>query len=192
MTNPLSTATPDNAMKPTPAEIDSGMPRSARATTPPVSANGTPLNTMAASFAEPNAQNNSAKMMASVTGTTTANRWLADDQAGLMTFQEIGELTLERCEILGAAKFAVWAERCGGRIDGNRISGAVASAVYAVECRDFAIRDNVVSDCGDVSPSQVVSVSTVPPSSGSSSQRSRSVSHVSSNSHGGSQATSSP
>ena len=78
-----------------------------------------------------------------------ANRWLADDQPGLITFQQVDNLTLERCEIRGAQKFAVWAERCGGRIDGNSITGAVASAVYAVECRDFAIRDNVVSDCGD-------------------------------------------
>jgi uncharacterized secreted repeat protein (TIGR03808 family) len=78
-----------------------------------------------------------------------ANRWVADDQPGLMTFQQVEDLTLERCEILGAQKFAVWAERCGGRVDGNTISGAVASAVYAVECRNFAIRDNVVSDCGD-------------------------------------------
>ena len=78
-----------------------------------------------------------------------ANRWLGDSQPGLMTFQEVQDLTLEGCEIRGAHKFAIWAERCGGRIDGNRISGAVSSAVYAVECRDFAIRDNVVSDCGD-------------------------------------------
>lgn len=78
-----------------------------------------------------------------------ANRWLADNQPGLVTFQQVEKLTLEGCEILGAQKFAVWAERCGGRIDGNTLSGAAASAVYAVECRDFAIRDNVVSDCGD-------------------------------------------
>ena len=78
-----------------------------------------------------------------------ANRWLGDNQPGLMTFQEVQDLTLEGCEIRGAHKFAIWAERCGGRIDANSISGAVASAVYAVECRNFAIRDNVVSDCGD-------------------------------------------
>lgn len=78
-----------------------------------------------------------------------ANRWLADDQQGLLTFQNVETLSLERCDIRGAQKFAVWAERCGGNIDGNAISGAAASAVYAVECRDLAIRDNVVSDCGD-------------------------------------------
>ena len=78
-----------------------------------------------------------------------ANRWLADSQPGLLTFQEVETLVLEGCEIRGAQKFAVWAERCGGRIENNGISGAAASAVYAVECRNFAIRDNVVSDCGD-------------------------------------------
>ncbi len=40
-TRPLSTATPKRAMKPTPAEIENGMPRKARAKTPPVVANGT-------------------------------------------------------------------------------------------------------------------------------------------------------
>lgn len=78
-----------------------------------------------------------------------ANRWLADNQPGLLNFQDVEGLTVERCEILGAQKYAIWAERCGGRIDGNAISGAVASAVYTVESREFAIRDNVVSDCGD-------------------------------------------
>ncbi len=54
------------------------MPRAASASTPPVSASGTPLNTIAASLTEPNAQNSSAKMIASVTGTTIARRWLAE------------------------------------------------------------------------------------------------------------------
>ena len=49
ITRPFSTATPDSAMKPTPAEIESGMSRSSSAATPPVSASGTPLNTSSAS-----------------------------------------------------------------------------------------------------------------------------------------------
>jgi len=77
------------------------------------------------------------------------NRWLADDQPGLMTFQQTAKLSIENCEILGAQKFAIWAERCAGRINDNAISGAAESAVYAVECRDFSIRDNEVADCGN-------------------------------------------
>ena len=55
ITTPLRTAIPDNAMKPTPAEIDSGIPRRSSANTPPVSASGTPVNTINVSLAEPKA-----------------------------------------------------------------------------------------------------------------------------------------
>ncbi len=45
ITRPLSTATPESAMKPTAAETDIGMPRSQSAATPPESASGTALKT---------------------------------------------------------------------------------------------------------------------------------------------------
>ena len=65
------------AQEPESAAFD-GMPRSASAATPPVRASGTPLNTITASLAEPNAMNNRPKMRTNVTGTTTASRWLAE------------------------------------------------------------------------------------------------------------------
>ena len=46
---------PDNAMKPTAAEIEKSIPRANKSKTPPTSAKGTPVNTIAASLAEPNA-----------------------------------------------------------------------------------------------------------------------------------------
>src|SRR3546814_17613285 len=48
ITTPLRTATPARAMKTTPAEIENGMPRKASAATPPLSARGTQVKTMAA------------------------------------------------------------------------------------------------------------------------------------------------
>ncbi len=78
ITSPLSTATPDSAMKPTAAEIDSGMPRSASATTPPLSANGMPENTSRPSFRLPNIMNSSVNTNASASGTTTCSRSVAD------------------------------------------------------------------------------------------------------------------
>ena len=42
-TSPLSTATPKSTMKPTPAEMEKGMPRRARASTPPMAAIGTAI-----------------------------------------------------------------------------------------------------------------------------------------------------
>ena len=61
ITRPLSTATPDKAMKPTAAETENGMPRSHSAATPPVSASGTALKTSRASRAEPSALNKQQK-----------------------------------------------------------------------------------------------------------------------------------
>jgi uncharacterized secreted repeat protein (TIGR03808 family) len=78
-----------------------------------------------------------------------ANRWLADDQPGLLTLRSVERLSIEQCDIRGAGKFAIWAERCGGTIAGNTVAGASASGIYAVESRNLAIRDNVVTDCGD-------------------------------------------
>ena len=78
ITSPFSTATPDSAIKPTPAEIENGIPRSHSASTPPVSASGTLLKTMAASLPEPKAMNSSPKIMISTTGTTTDNRLPAE------------------------------------------------------------------------------------------------------------------
>ena len=71
ITTPFSTATPESAMKPTAAEIENGMPRRMSAATPPVSASGTPVNTIAASVTEPKRTKSSAKISRSASGTTT-------------------------------------------------------------------------------------------------------------------------
>ena len=71
ITSPFSTATPDSAMKPTPAEIDNGMSRSHSASTPPVSASGTPLKTSSAVLHRAERENSrSPKISASAIGTT--------------------------------------------------------------------------------------------------------------------------
>jgi uncharacterized secreted repeat protein (TIGR03808 family) len=78
-----------------------------------------------------------------------ANRWLNDDQPGLLTLRDVPDLRIENCEIFGASKFAIWSERSSGRLSDNTISGAAESGIYAVECADFEIRSNHVSDCGN-------------------------------------------
>ncbi len=73
-TMPFSTATPDSEMKPTPAEIDSGMSRSQSISTPPVSASGTPLKISSESTTERNDRYSSKKIISSVSGTTSRSR----------------------------------------------------------------------------------------------------------------------
>ncbi|MFM2278618.1 MAG: hypothetical protein RLZZ444_849, partial [Pseudomonadota bacterium] len=50
-----------------------------------------------------------------------ANRWLADDQPGLLTFRDVDTLDLTDNEITGAARNALSLEKCGGRLGSNRI-----------------------------------------------------------------------
>jgi len=78
-----------------------------------------------------------------------ANRWIADDQQALLSFLDVADLTIDNCEIMGAGKVAVWAERCAGGLCDNMISGAAESGIYGVDNRDFEIRGNRVSDCGN-------------------------------------------
>jgi len=78
-----------------------------------------------------------------------ANRWLNDDQPGLLTLRDVPDLKIDNCEIMGASKFAIWSERSSGRISDNTISGAAESGIYAVEGSEFEIRSNKVTDCGN-------------------------------------------
>lgn len=64
-------------MKPTAAVIDSGIPRSHSDTTPPLSANGMPVNTSRPSFTLLNITNSSTNTMNSASGTTSFRRSLA-------------------------------------------------------------------------------------------------------------------
>ncbi|MNT21136.1 hypothetical protein D3C72_1564640 [compost metagenome] len=78
ITSPFSTATPHSAIKPTAAEIDSGMPRSHSARMPPVSANGMPVKTSSPSLTLPNMANSSTNTIPSASGTTMRSRAVAD------------------------------------------------------------------------------------------------------------------
>ncbi len=78
-----------------------------------------------------------------------ANRWLDDTVQGLVHLADVADVTIENCEIQGSYKSAVSLERCGGRIERNRLSGAAEHALYAVESRDLSITGNHVLDCGN-------------------------------------------
>lgn len=78
-----------------------------------------------------------------------SNRWLADTAGGLLHFIGVERVEIENCEILGSARNGVHLEGCGGEIRNNRLSGAADAAIYAVESRMLAIRDNVVTGCGN-------------------------------------------
>ena len=78
ITKPLRTATPESAIKPMPALMESGMSLRMSANIPPVSERGTPLKTSNASAADPRLTNRSIKMRRSAIGTTMVKRCVAD------------------------------------------------------------------------------------------------------------------
>jgi hypothetical protein len=77
MTRPLSTATPERAIKPTPAEIERGIFRSQSATIPPVKAKGTPVKTSRPSLKLPKVLYRKRKMSSRAIGTTMVRRFAA-------------------------------------------------------------------------------------------------------------------
>ena len=74
----INPATPESAMKPIPALIESGMPRSRSAATPPVNASGTPLKTRTASGIDPRLMKSSRKIRSNASGTTIIRRCAAE------------------------------------------------------------------------------------------------------------------
>lgn len=52
------------------------------------------------------------------------NRWLGDYAGGLLQFTGVDEVLIDNCEIGGSRKHGLQLERCGGRIERSRISGA--------------------------------------------------------------------
>ncbi|WP_082929690.1 MULTISPECIES: TIGR03808 family TAT-translocated repetitive protein [unclassified Rhizobium] len=77
------------------------------------------------------------------------NRWLGDYAGGLLQFTGIDEVLIDNCEIGGSRKHGLQLERCGGRIERSRISGAAQSGLYAVDSTNLSIVANTVSDCGN-------------------------------------------
>ncbi|MDX3928774.1 MAG: TIGR03808 family TAT-translocated repetitive protein [Shinella sp.] len=78
-----------------------------------------------------------------------ANRWLDDTVQALVHASGVDNIVIENCEIAGSSKFALYTERCSGRIEKNRLSGAAQAGIYAVESGTLAISGNHVLDCAN-------------------------------------------
>jgi len=77
------------------------------------------------------------------------NRWLADYAGGLLQFTGVDEVLIDNCEIAGSRKHALQLERCGGRVERSRISGAAEAGLYSVQSAGLTIMGNTVEDCGN-------------------------------------------
>src|SRR5260370_41380656 len=98
-TSPFRTATPETAMKPTAAETENGIPRSAMAKTPPAIARGTAVKTVKANGMLPSATYRAPAIKTRQIGTTSCSRrtarydgtaYLVDGLDAGVRAQEIG------------------------------------------------------------------------------------------------------
>lgn len=77
------------------------------------------------------------------------NRWLGDTVQGLLHFSDVADVSIDNCEFKGSAKSALYLERCGGRIERSRISGASDFGIHAIESTRLSVRDNEVFECAN-------------------------------------------
>ncbi|MEF0939699.1 TIGR03808 family TAT-translocated repetitive protein [Rhizobium sp. BR 362] len=77
------------------------------------------------------------------------NRWLGDYAGGLLQFTGVDQVLIDNCDIAGSRKHALQLERCGGRIERSRISGAAEAGLYSVQSTGLTVTDNTVEDCGN-------------------------------------------
>ena len=77
------------------------------------------------------------------------NRWLGDYAGGLVQFTGVDEVLMDNCEIGGSRKHGLQLERCGGRIERSRISGAAEAGLYAVDSANLSVTGNTITDCGN-------------------------------------------
>ncbi|MEX2691396.1 TIGR03808 family TAT-translocated repetitive protein [Rhizobium mongolense] len=71
------------------------------------------------------------------------------DNSGLVQLTGIDDVQIDNCEIREAGKHGLRLERCGGRIERSRISGAAQAGIFAVDSTGLAITGNTVADCGN-------------------------------------------
>ena len=73
----------------------------------------------------------------------------ASAKGGLVHFNDIPRLTVERCRIAHAAKDGLRVEGCGGRIAGNDLRDIGSTGVFAIDSVGMEIVDNTITRCGD-------------------------------------------
>ncbi|MEP1933141.1 MAG: TIGR03808 family TAT-translocated repetitive protein [Roseibium sp.] len=78
-----------------------------------------------------------------------ANRSIGDFTEGLLHFIGVRNVSIDNCEIVGSTKMGVVLDRCSGRIENSRISGAVEAGIRSNEADGLAITGNTVTDCAN-------------------------------------------
>jgi uncharacterized secreted repeat protein (TIGR03808 family) len=73
----------------------------------------------------------------------------ATQRSGLLTAENVGELTVSGCAFTKAGSVGLTLDRCGGRVSANRFGGMRDAALFAIDSKGLTIDQNRVEDCGN-------------------------------------------
>ncbi len=72
-----------------------------------------------------------------------------EENGGLVQLTGVDDLQIDNCDIRGSSKHGLRLERCGGRIERSRFSGAAQAGIFAVDSTGLSITGNTVAECGN-------------------------------------------
>ncbi|POR48960.1 TIGR03808 family TAT-translocated repetitive protein [Bosea psychrotolerans] len=70
-------------------------------------------------------------------------------RSGLLSADEVLDLSLQDCEFTNAGSIGLRLDRTGGRILGNRFRSMRESALFSLDSRGLSIEQNQIEDCGN-------------------------------------------
>jgi len=77
------------------------------------------------------------------------NRTLNEYAPSIAHFKGIKHLVIDDCDVVGSAMHGVALDRCGGRVERCRVSGAAEAGIRAIESSNLEIVRNTVKDCAN-------------------------------------------
>ncbi len=79
-----------------------------------------------------------------------ANQTLRNGVEALVQIADCPRVIVDNCEVIGSSGTGIQLERCGGRIERSRITGASGlAAIYAVDSTGLSVINNEISDCAN-------------------------------------------
>ncbi|MEP3045875.1 MAG: TIGR03808 family TAT-translocated repetitive protein [Roseibium sp.] len=78
-----------------------------------------------------------------------ANRSIGDFTEGLLHFLGCRNISIDNCEVVGSAKMGLLLDRCSGRVENTRVTGAAIAGIRSNEAKGLSITGNTVTDCAN-------------------------------------------
>lgn len=75
--------------------------------------------------------------------------FLAGEAPGLLSLANVGRLAIDGCEFAASSGHGLSLQKCAGRVERSRVSGAADAGLYLNDSAGLTITGNEVADCGN-------------------------------------------